>query len=415
MIWGVLIISPKKAEANGEGPPFTEFLPANETFSFIYSFDLPYQPFSPNFVFNLSSNINTTLNMNFNTTSYPLPTSRQIGIQISHNETQSEAALNFTALFDLERFLNNLPENPNEKDLNLGLQYNTFYRIRTNISISEISFKFMKEIGLGFEDSDKNFSIGFHKGQIESNPELIQTNLIEESGIEYLEGEIKNFEKEKEYYISLYEIKEGPPISPTPYYWLWILIPITIAFIALIVVMSKKDYIKRLKKRTTSIDKGAHKLDIEEVLENENRSKIIDLILEKPGIHFNELLRETKLAPGNLVWHLDILETYKIIKKKHLENYVIYIPYYNRNPLSNIDLKLQKSDLTLKVLEMIEEDPGIWNSKITDKMEIHRKTIQYHIDKLIDLGLVYRKKEGSKKKIYPNLKAEYYEEKALRD
>jgi predicted transcriptional regulator len=59
---------------------------------------------------------------------------------------------------------------------------------------------------------------------------------------------------------------------------------------------------------------------------------------------------------------------------------------------------------------MILENPGIWNAKITDELETHRKTIQYHIDKLIDLGLIYKKSDGRKKKIYPNLEAEYFKD-----
>jgi predicted transcriptional regulator len=186
-----------------------------------------------------------------------------------------------------------------------------------------------------------------------------------------------------------------------------------IVFLSIIIVLSRKAYLKYIKNRSVSIDKGAHRLTIEEVLENENRKRIIDAILEEPGIHFNDLLRKTELAPGNLVWHLDILETYKVIKKKRIGNYLIFIPYYSKNPLSNIDLKLQKSELTLKVLEMIEEDPGIWNKKITNKLKIHRKTIQYHIDKLLELGLVYRKRDGSKKRIFPNLEEEYFKDNSL--
>jgi predicted transcriptional regulator len=147
---------------------------------------------------------------------------------------------------------------------------------------------------------------------------------------------------------------------------------------------------------------------MEEVLENKNRNKIIELVLDNPGIHFNQLLRKTDLAPGNLVWHLDILETYKVIGKKRVGNYLAYFPYYQKNPISNIDLKLQKSELTLQVLEMIEEKPGIYNKIITDRLEINRKTIDYHIKKLMDLGLINRKKDGRKKKLYPNLEADYY-------
>ena len=74
------------------------------------------------------------------------------------------------------------------------------------------------------------------------------------------------------------------------------------------------------------------------------------------------------------------------------------------------DLILEKSDLTLKVLKNIENNPGIWNKKITNKLERNRKTIQYHIDKLIDLGLIVKKKDGRKRKLFPNLDSEYFSE-----
>ncbi|MFX1313368.1 MAG: hypothetical protein ACFFHD_12250, partial [Promethearchaeota archaeon] len=113
-------------------------------------------------------------------------------------------------------------------------------------------------------------------------------------------------------------------------------------------------------------------------------------------------------AAGNLVWHLDILETYKIIGKKRIGNFIAYFPYYQKNPISNIDLKLQKSKLTLEVLEMIENHPGIWNNLITKKFKVDHKTIIYHLKKLKELNLINIKKEGRKKKLFPNLESEYF-------
>ena len=183
-------------------------------------------------------------------------------------------------------------------------------------------------------------------------------------------------------------------------------------FVSSIIVIShsiyKQEYISKIKRRINYYKKGAHRLTINEVLENEKRKKIIDTILDHPGIHLSELQRKTKIAYGNLVWHLDILHKYHVIKKKTIENFVVYLPYFGKNPLSNIDLKLQKSVFTLKILKIIEDNPGIWNTKISQKINISRKTIEYHIRKLEDLGLIYGLKEGNKNKIYPNLNAEYF-------
>jgi predicted transcriptional regulator len=401
--FGILMGMPNQTKANGD-PPYNITIQPNNYFNITYD----NLPLDLEFDFNVSTNVYTDLSLDFNLT-YPLLTSRQISLEINANE---DVEIEFTGLFDIEGFLDNLPENPTFQDFILGFSYNSFYKIKSNSTIENLSFKLIKSPLYGF-GSSKNYSIGFYRGDIGNTPELLATSEIEESGINYLKGDITNFENNTDYYVSVYEVQ--PITTPPNLLWLWVSIPLAIGFIALIVLMTKKDYIDRLKRRNVNINKGAHRLDIEEVLENENRSKIIDLILEEPGIHFNELLRKTELAPGNLVWHLDILETYKVIKKKRVGNYVMFIPYYNKNPLSNIDLKLQKSELTLQILESIEDNPGIWNSKLTDEMEIHRKTIQYHIDKLIDLGLVYKKKEGSKKKIYPNLKADYYEDKQIKD
>lgn len=229
----------------------------------------------------------------------------------------------------------------------------------------------------------------------------------------YLEGSLSNMEADKEYYFTLYDIEEEPQAPSEDWIPLLfiILIPSIIILIGIIIVVSKEEYLDYIKKRLAPINRGAHRLTLKEVLDNENRNKIIDLILEYPGIHFNELLRKTGLTPGSLVWHLTVLETYKIIDKKSLENYVVYFPYYQKNPISNIDLKLKKSDLTLKILDLIENDPGIWNNKITNKLKINRKTIEYHIEKLIELNLIKKKKEGNKKHLYVNLDSEYFRNK----
>jgi predicted transcriptional regulator len=174
-----------------------------------------------------------------------------------------------------------------------------------------------------------------------------------------------------------------------------------VVILGIILAITKTEYFELIKSRITSIDKKYHRLSMDEVLENENRNKIIDVILENPGIHFNELLRKTNLSPGNLVWHLDILETYKVVTKKRVMNYVSYFPYYQKNPISNLELKLQKSDLTLKILKLVKKNPGTWNSLITEKLKINRKTIAYHLTKLEELDLIKMEKEGRKKKIYP--------------
>ena len=171
--------------------------------------------------------------------------------------------------------------------------------------------------------------------------------------------------------------------------------------LSLFMAFSKQEYRQYIRNRLFTEQTGVHRLSIEDVLENENRSKIIDLILDIPGIHFNEILRLTELSAGNLVWHLDILTTYKIIGKKNIGQYLVYFPYYNSNPMSNIDIKLTKSKETLQILNMIEEKPGTYGSQIAKTLSIDHKTAKYHIDKLIKAELVRIEKKGRKNLLFP--------------
>ena len=317
--------------------------------------------------------------------------------------------LNITTKSKLQNFgITQSPQQPKKGRNRLQFRYNSIFRIRSNTSIEKITIRYQKVLRYGI-NPDKSYSLAILESGRESW-ELIDTieKTNETSSGQFLESSLLSINEDTDYFITLFEIEDAQ------YDWSWLIITIivvTLGIISLVVLISKKDYFKYLKTRIVSIERGAHRLSLDDVLENENRNKIIDLILSKPGIHFNELIRQTGLAAGNVVWHLDILITYKVIGKKRIGNFIVYFPYYQVNPISNIDLKLQKSKLTLEILEMIEQKPGLWNSLITKKLKVDHKTIHYHIKKLTELGLINIIKEGRKNKLFPNLESDYYKNK----
>jgi predicted transcriptional regulator len=328
---------------------------------------------------------------------------RQSSLLITNNEPIS---LNITSKINMKNFgISNPPDSPKKGNFQLRYQYNCIFKIITNTSIDNFTLRYRKNNQFGL-NSNINYSLAIFDVS-QDTWILVDTNeRINESNSEsYIESSILEIEAGTEYYITLFEFST----QPTDLTWIYLTILIvSVSIISIAFLISKKEYFQYLKRRTISIEKGAHRLSLEEVLENENRNKIIELILNEAGIHFNELLRRTELAAGNLVWHLDILQTYKIIGKKRVGNFIAYFPYYQKNPLSNIDLTLQKSKLTLEILEMIEQKPGVWNNLITKKFKVDHKTIHYHLNKLHELGLIKLVKEGRKKKIYPNFESDYY-------
>ncbi|MHA1585496.1 MAG: winged helix-turn-helix transcriptional regulator [Promethearchaeota archaeon] len=162
-------------------------------------------------------------------------------------------------------------------------------------------------------------------------------------------------------------------------------------------LMTNEKYREYLLNRILSVNTGPHRLSMEQILENETRDDLIKIILENPGIHFNELLRKIGIAAGSLVWHLDILDTYKIIKKKRVGQYLTYYCYLYKNPLSNLNFKLSKSQTTLNILNFIQEHEGCFQSKIAKELKLNHKTVKYHLDKLEELGLLEIKLKGKRK------------------
>ncbi|MHA1509117.1 MAG: hypothetical protein ACTSO6_10490 [Promethearchaeota archaeon] len=357
--------------------------------------------FNNNIIFDISTDSFIDLNIQYENNIE----NRQIYFLINNSNPIS---LNISSKASMQNFgMSRTPQEPRKADNQFQYRYNCILQITTNTTIESLTINSNKKSAYGL-NPNLEYSLALYESSQDSW-ELIDTiEELNESSTEYtLAGSVSDLQADTEYFITFYEVSN----IFDNWFLMIILIVGAIGIASIAILISKKDYFQYLKTRTIPIEKGAHRLSLEDVLENENRNKIIDLILKEPGIHFNELLRKTEIAAGNLVWHLDILETYKVVGKKRIGNFIAYFPYYQKNPISNIDLKLSKSKLTLGILEMIEKEPGLWNSIITKHFKVDHKTIQYHINKLNDLNLIHFRSEGRKKKIYPNLESDYFNNK----
>ncbi|MBY9016055.1 MAG: hypothetical protein KGD68_10220 [Candidatus Lokiarchaeota archaeon] len=379
----------------------TENIPGFSTQDKVY----PHEPVKYLFLNNITFDISTDSFIDLNIQYENNIENRQIYFLINNSNPIS---LNISSKVSLQNFgTPRTPQGPRKGEAQFQYKYNCILRIQTNATIDYLTVSSMKRSLYGL-DPNLEYSLALYESSQDSW-ELIDTiEELNESNSEYsLVGSVSNLQADTEYFVTFFEVSE---IFDN---WVFVIILIVgaIGIASIAILISKKDYFHYLKTRTIPIEKGAHRLSLIDVLENQNRNKIIDLILKEPGIHFNELLRKTEIAAGNLVWHLDILETYKVVGKKRIGNFIAYFPYYQKNPISNLDLKLSKSKLTLHILEMIEKEPGLWNSVITKHFKVDHKTIQYHINKLNDLNLIQFRSEGRKKKIFPNLESDYFNNK----
>ncbi len=136
------------------------------------------------------------------------------------------------------------------------------------------------------------------------------------------------------------------------------------------------------------------------ILNNENRKNIVNKIFQYPGIHHNELLRTTELQPGQLQWHLNKLMENEIIRKDKIEHFAVYFPMNMKVPANSDYFFLKKSKVTFTILKHIEENSGIYQSKIGHDLNLKRNTVKYHIDKLLQKNFISFAQIGRKKHLY---------------
>ena len=165
-------------------------------------------------------------------------------------------------------------------------------------------------------------------------------------------------------------------------------------------VISLDEYKSYVRKKSIEPTTKFRNLSFEDIFENENRRRIIKLILSEPGIHFNDLKRKSALNSGQFQWHLNIMLEYRIIKKNKIDNNSIFIPNINNLSFEKYSRKYIKSKTSLDVLNMIENQPGIIPSLIAKELNLRKSTITYHINKLKRRSLIESIKEGRELKIF---------------
>jgi len=134
---------------------------------------------------------------------------------------------------------------------------------------------------------------------------------------------------------------------------------------------------------------GFTRLRRKNLLANLNRKNIYEGIKKDEGVHFNGLVESLSLKPGVLSHHLNILEREEYIKSRQDGKYRRFFLYETKS-----ELKIYLTTIQQKILEAVNESPGISQTKISKKVGSSRMMVNYHLKILKDAGIVSIEKEG---------------------
>ncbi|GAB7020020.1 winged helix-turn-helix transcriptional regulator [Halostagnicola bangensis] len=122
---------------------------------------------------------------------------------------------------------------------------------------------------------------------------------------------------------------------------------------------------------------------------NETRVRIEDEIGTSPGIHFNALVRDLSLAPGQIQYHVRrLIDDDRVIRHERFGRTHYYPPEYDEWERDAVAvLRRETAGAVATTLYSREiASPG----ELTDALDVPRSTLEHHLSHLEDCGVVER-------------------------
>ncbi|UCE38666.1 MAG: ArsR family transcriptional regulator [Thermoplasmata archaeon] len=128
----------------------------------------------------------------------------------------------------------------------------------------------------------------------------------------------------------------------------------------------------------------------------EIRKKLIDIIGNKPGIHFREILREADIAVGELEYHLGVLEKMELVSKTKTSYFTRYYPAYELGIPEKRIMGLLRQERLRDILLFIISSENPSHGDIAREFKLLKSTASFYLDKLRRHGIIEKEKKGRK-------------------
>jgi len=136
-------------------------------------------------------------------------------------------------------------------------------------------------------------------------------------------------------------------------------------------------------------------------LELDTRKKLYTIISSNPGLHFRELQRQSGFAVGALQYHLGELDKGHLIKVEKDKRFVRYYAVVAGGFDETKDvISFLRQDKPREILLELYKKNGLSQQKIARKIELGLSTTSWHLNNLVDAGLIERKRRGRRSLFY---------------
>lgn len=135
---------------------------------------------------------------------------------------------------------------------------------------------------------------------------------------------------------------------------------------------------------------------------NENTQRVLQFIQENPGCHMRWIKKDLNMSMGSVRYHLNVLEQAGRIvsEKENLKKF--YFPIGSFQTFERNLLKILNQDTAREIILFIIERKNPTQTDIVNNIKISHATANWHLTRLVKLGIIYEEKDGKFKKYLLN-------------
>ncbi len=136
------------------------------------------------------------------------------------------------------------------------------------------------------------------------------------------------------------------------------------------------------------------RIEKDEILENEVRETLYELVQDDPGIHAHALSEEADVGWGTTVYHLRRLERNGFVTSEKKGRYRRFFPAAGYLARQREVLSVLQNETTNDIARVILKEPGLNQKAICEELDISPSLANWHINRLMDADLVERERRG---------------------
>lgn len=142
-----------------------------------------------------------------------------------------------------------------------------------------------------------------------------------------------------------------------------------------------------------------HRSERGELLDHPRRAEIYELVEDRPGIHFSQIVEELDMGRGNLTQHLRQLEQGDLLVAENWGGYrCLFLPGSVPPDLRRC-MAAAKAEGARQVVEALTEMEEASLTRLADQAELAVSTVNHHVRRLENAGAIESTRSGSKRRV----------------